>query len=58
MDSGPVTVRVLTVNYMVKALATFIRGLNDDLPRLLALREAKDLPEALYLCQQLGNQIR
>lgn len=56
MDAGPETVNVLTESYRRKALDTFIRGLNGDLPRLLGIKEPRDLPEALHLCQKLENQ--
>lgn len=47
---------VLTKTYRDKALDTFVRGLNGDLPRLLAIKEPNDLPQALSLCQKLNNQ--
>ena len=56
MTIGEEGIRVLTMTYRNKALDTFIRGLNGDLPRLLAIREPEDLPEALYLCEKLENQ--
>lgn len=42
-------------SYREKALDTFVRGLNGDLPRLLSIREPTSLPQALNLCQRLDN---
>lgn len=42
-------------SYRGKALDTFVRGLNGDLPRLLSIREPTSLPQALNLCQKLDN---
>ncbi|GBP07838.1 Retrovirus-related Gag polyprotein from transposon HMS-Beagle [Eumeta japonica] len=47
---------LLSKSYRDKALDTFIRGLNGDLPRLLGMREPTDLPQALHLCLKLENQ--
>lgn len=51
------SLNLLTKSYRDKALDTFIRGLNGDLPRLLGIREPADLPQALHLCLKLENQI-
>lgn len=47
---------LLTQTYRDKALDTFIRGLQGDLPKLLAIKEPTDLPQALQLCLKLQNQ--
>lgn len=56
MEMGQESLRLLTQTYRDKALDTFIRGLNGDLPRLLGIREPSDLPQALHLCLKLENQ--
>lgn len=56
MDVGPESLSLLTRTYRDKALDTFVRGLNGDLPRLLGIREPTDLPQALNLCLKLENQ--
>lgn len=56
MDAGMESRSLLITTYRNKALDTFIRGLNGDLPRLLGMREPSDLPEALQLCLKLENQ--
>lgn len=53
-DRGTET--ILIESYRNKTLDTFVRGLNGDLPRLLAIKEPTNLPQALYLCQKLANQ--
>lgn len=45
----------MTNTYRDKALDTFIRGLNGDLPRLLSVREPGSLPQALHICLKLDN---
>lgn len=50
------SLRMMTQSYRDRALDTFIRGLNGDLPRLLGIREPVDLPQALQLCLKLDNQ--
>ena len=49
------SLNLLTRTYRDKALDTFIRGLKGDLPRLLSVKEPRDLPEALHLCLKLQN---
>lgn len=56
MEASNESIKLLTQTYREKALDTFVRGLKGDLPRLLGVREPKDLPHALYLCQKLDNQ--
>ncbi|GBO99875.1 Retrovirus-related Gag polyprotein from transposon HMS-Beagle [Eumeta japonica] len=56
MEASNESIKLLTQTYREKALDTFVRGLRGDLPRLLGVREPKDLPHALYLCQKLDNQ--
>lgn len=56
MDIGREPISLLTQTYRDKALDTFVRGLNGDLPRLLGIREPTDLPQALHLCLKLENQ--
>lgn len=56
LDAGNEALNLLTQTYRGKALDTFIRGLNGDLPRLLGMREPADLPQALHLCLKLENQ--
>lgn len=50
------SLHMMTQTYRDKALDTFIRGLNGDMPRLLGIKEPVDLPQALHLCQKLENQ--
>lgn len=56
MEIGAESMRLLTETYRDKALDTFIRGLNGDLPRLLGIKEPVDLPQALHFCLKLENQ--
>lgn len=56
MDMSHETLCIMTQTYRDKALDTFIRGLNGDLPKLLGMREPVDLPQALHLCLKLENQ--
>lgn len=56
IDTSNESLILLTKSYREKALDTFIRGLNGDLPRLLGMREPVDLPQALHLCLKLENQ--
>lgn len=53
LDEG--SLRSMTNTYRDKALDTFVRGLNGDLPRLLSVREPTSLPEALHICLKLNN---
>ena len=57
MEMGNEAVNVLTKTYREKALDTFVLGLNGDMPRQLAIKEPKDPPQALALCQKLDNQV-
>lgn len=56
MSASNESINLLTQTYRDKALDTFIRGLNGDLPKLLGMREPSDLPQALHLCLKLENQ--
>uniref|UniRef100_A0A0K8USZ4 Retrovirus-related Gag polyprotein from transposon HMS-Beagle n=1 Tax=Bactrocera latifrons TaxID=174628 RepID=A0A0K8USZ4_BACLA len=56
MEVGTEARNLLTHSYRNKALDTFVRGLNDDLPVLLGIKEPMDLPQALHLCLKLENQ--
>ena len=56
MEVGAEALNLLTMTYRDKALDTFIRGLNGDLPKLLGMKEPIDLPQALHLCLKLENQ--
>lgn len=56
LNASNESVCLLTQTYRDKALDTFIRGLNGDLPKLLGMREPVDLPQALHLCLKLENQ--
>lgn len=56
LDASNESLYLLTKTYREKALDTFIRGLNGDLPKLLGIREPADLPQALHLCLKLENQ--
>lgn len=56
LEMGNESLNSLTRSYRDKALDTFVRGLNGDLPRLLGIREPTDLPQALHLCLKLENQ--
>lgn len=49
------SLKAMTNTYREKALDTFIRGLNGDLPRLLSVREPTSLPQALHICLKLDN---
>lgn len=55
MDSSQEILNAMTQSYRSKALDTFIRGLNGDLPRLLSVKEPVDLPQALHLCMKVEN---
>lgn len=57
LDMSNTALNILTKTFRGKAFNMFIRGLNGDMPRLLATRDAKDLPLALSPCQKLDNQI-
>lgn len=56
LEESEPAIHLLTKTYRDKALDTFVRGLRGDLPRLLSMREPKDLNEALHLCLKLDNQ--
>lgn len=56
LEMGQEALHLLTQTYRNKALDTFIRGLNGDLPKLLGMKEPSDLPQALHLCMKLENQ--
>lgn len=56
LEASNESLTLLTESYRNKALDTFIRGLNGDLPKLLGMREPADLPQALHLCLKLENQ--
>lgn len=55
LDLHETSLRAMTNTYREKALDTFIRGLNGDLPRLLSIREPTSLPQALHICLKLDN---
>lgn len=55
LDLGESSLHTMTNTYREKALDTFIRGLNGDLPRLLSIREPNSLPQALHICLKLDN---
>lgn len=55
MDISTESMNVMVQTYRDKALDTFIRGLKGDLPRLLAMKEPEDLPQALHLCLKIQN---
>lgn len=55
LDLDERSLRAMTDTYREKALDTFIRGLNGDLPKLLSVREPTSLPQALHLCLKLDN---
>lgn len=54
-DMSQESLNNMTQAYRGKALDTFVRGLNGDLPRLLSIKEPADLPQALHLCLKLEN---
>lgn len=56
MDIGQEALQVLTKTYREKALDTFVRGLNGNLPDLLGVANPKSLPEALQICLKMQNQ--
>lgn len=56
LNTSNESLMLLTKSYREKALDTFVRGLNGDLPRLLGMKEPVDLPQALHLCLKLENQ--
>lgn len=49
------SLHAMTNTYREKALDTFVRGLNGDLPKLLSVREPTSLPQALHICLKLDN---
>lgn len=49
MDISRESATLLTQIYRDKALDTFLRGLNGDLPKLLGILEPSDLSQALHL---------
>ena len=53
LDENENAISLLTKNYKNKAVDTFVKGLRCDLPRLLGIREPKDIHEALHLCLNL-----
>lgn len=55
LDLGSEALEVLTQTYRDKALDTFIRGLNGNLPSLLSITNPTSLPQALNACLKLGN---
>lgn len=55
LELGEESLSAMTVAYRGKALDTFIRGLNGNLPSLLSVREPTSLPQALHLCLKLNN---
>lgn len=55
LDLEEKSLRAMTDTYREKALDTFIRGLNGDLPKLLSVKEPTSLPQALHLCLKLDN---
>lgn len=56
LEIGHESLNLLTKTYRDKALDTFVRGLNGELPKLIGIREPTDLPQALQLCMKLQNQ--
>ncbi|CAD7091700.1 unnamed protein product [Hermetia illucens] len=55
MVMGPESLQNMTQSYRSKALDTFVRALNGDLPTLLSISRPTDLPQAFQLCQKLQN---
>lgn len=55
LDIGNEALDVLTQTYRDKALDTFIRGLNGNLPSLMSVTNPTSLPQALNACLKLGN---
>lgn len=54
-EEAPEAIRA--VNHSIaKGLGDLVRGLNGDLPRLLAIKEPNDLSHALHLCSLVENQ--
>ena len=55
MEFSEDALNAMTNTYREKALDTFIRGLNNNLPSLLMIREPTSLPQALHMCLKLNN---
>ena len=55
LELGEEALSAMTDAYRGKALDTFIRGLNGNLPSLLSVREPTSLPQALQMCLKLSN---
>lgn len=55
LDLEESSLHAMTNTYREKALDTFVRGLNGDLPKLLSVREPTSLPQALHICLKLDN---
>lgn len=55
MELDENSLQAMTDTYREKALDTFIRGLNGDLPKLLSVKGPTSLPQALHLCLKLDN---
>ena len=55
LDLEENSLQAMTNTYREKALDTFVRGLNGDLPKLLCVREPTSLPQALHICLKLDN---
>lgn len=55
LEIGEESLGILTKTYREKALDTFIRGLNGNLPSLVSVTSPTSLPQALHTCLKLGN---
>lgn len=55
LDLAEDALTAMTATYRDKALDTFVRGLNGNLPSLLSVREPTSLPQALQICLKLSN---
>ena len=55
MEFSEDALNAMTNTYREKALDTFIRGLNNNLPSLLMIREPTSLPQTLHMCLKLSN---
>lgn len=55
LEIGEESLSILSKTYREKALDTFIRGLNGNLPSLISVTSPTSLSQALHTCLILGN---
>ncbi|KAM8718869.1 hypothetical protein ACLKA7_001561 [Drosophila subpalustris] len=54
-EQSPEVTSALVESYRNRALDVFIRGLNDEISKLLVIRKPKTLPEAYAICLDIQN---